>query len=510
MELLKEEREISGVKLRGTETAYSDGDIIVPDVKPDILKILQVDAVCAVTSKEVTDGCVTVSGIVKYNILYIPEKEDFGLQSIPAEESFRLTVNNNAVTASSLADVFTDVERVEFSLLNSRKLNIKTAVLADYAIWENKEITVSTGINCEEAEVLCKNLSVRGGELLTEHSFVVRDRLELPSGRAPVSEILKIDIDVCDREIKAITGKAVIKANLSVCALYTDADGEIAAVSGEIPITEIAESFELTEDAPCNVEYRICDYSFQADTDADGDARYINLDISLLAVITSSENTQLKVMQDCFCPGRHTDAVYGEQSFEEVVQSLSKQYTIHESLAPDKKQPQIASVYNVLARPDITRVSSQNGKTVVEGRLELCVLYITDNAQLPVYSIKKDVPLKFTLDSEDCDANVDCEASIQREHISFNLNMAQEAEVRCILSVNVNLKRRVSINTVCECNFSDKSDDCGIAIYFVRPGDTLWQIAKKYCISVSDIAQLNDLRDENSLTPGEKLIIPFC
>lgn len=510
MELLREQQEIGEAKFRDRTIAYSDGDVIVPDVKPDILKILQVDAMSAINSKEVSDGLIKVSGIIKYNILYIPDKEGESIKSISTQMNFSHSIDKKKLPESAVLDICSEVERVDFTLLNSRKLNIKTAVCVEYKVWENKEITVSAGIDYEGAQTIYRTVNTQSPEIMEEYAFSVRDRLEIPSGRAPIAEVLKMDITVCDREVKAITGKAVAKGNVRVCALYIDTEGNINSVDGEIPFTEIAEIFELEEDAACSVQYRLSDYAFEVGTDEDGDARHVDFDISLLAVINSSQNREIRLIEDCFCPGCRTDMVYDRQEFEEIVMTASGQYTVKEAAAPDKKLPQIASVYNVIARPCITKAVPQNGKVVIEGRMELYILYITDNAQMPIYSIKKDVPLEFAVEAEKAEEGLDCTADVRAEHTSFNLNMAQEAEVRCILSAEVKLSRRVSVDMVSDCTLSDKPHECGIVIYFVQPGDTLWKIAKRYCVSVGDIVKYNNIQDENVINVGQKLIIPFC
>ena len=62
MELIKENVEISELRQKGSGVSYIDGDIIVPDVKPDILKILQVDAVSRIDEKEISDGEIKIRG----------------------------------------------------------------------------------------------------------------------------------------------------------------------------------------------------------------------------------------------------------------------------------------------------------------------------------------------------------------------------------------------------------------------------------------------------------------
>lgn len=45
-------------------------------------------------------------------------------------------------------------------------------------------------------------------------------------------------------------------------------------------------------------------------------------------------------------------------------------------------------------------------------------------------------------------------------------------------------------------------------VVVVRPGETLWQIAQRYGVSVSLITEANGLRDPNRLVPGLALLIP--
>jgi spore germination protein len=45
-------------------------------------------------------------------------------------------------------------------------------------------------------------------------------------------------------------------------------------------------------------------------------------------------------------------------------------------------------------------------------------------------------------------------------------------------------------------------------IYLVRPGDTLWSIAKKFNVSLQELIDLNQLPDNNKLVPGMALLIP--
>ena len=45
-------------------------------------------------------------------------------------------------------------------------------------------------------------------------------------------------------------------------------------------------------------------------------------------------------------------------------------------------------------------------------------------------------------------------------------------------------------------------------IYFVKPGDTLWNIAKKFGSTVEDISRVNGIENPDILQVGRQLFIP--
>ena len=62
--------------------AVIDTDIIVPDTKPDVLNILQVNALSSITEKNIQKDSVSVRGYVDYCVLYSAGEENIEVKSI--------------------------------------------------------------------------------------------------------------------------------------------------------------------------------------------------------------------------------------------------------------------------------------------------------------------------------------------------------------------------------------------------------------------------------------------
>jgi len=45
-------------------------------------------------------------------------------------------------------------------------------------------------------------------------------------------------------------------------------------------------------------------------------------------------------------------------------------------------------------------------------------------------------------------------------------------------------------------------------LYFVKPGDTLWEIAKCYRVPLALLKSVNKLENPDLIYPGQRLLIP--
>ncbi|MFR8103867.1 MAG: LysM peptidoglycan-binding domain-containing protein [Clostridia bacterium] len=83
-------------------------------------------------------------------------------------------------------------------------------------------------------------------------------------------------------------------------------------------------------------------------------------------------------------------------------------------------------------------------------------------------------------------------------------------DVKIDLNFVVNSSRVVGINVIDELSLEESRalNTYSIIIYFVKPGDTLWSIAKRFRSTVDSIAKVNDIEDPNVIYAGQQLFIP--
>ena len=104
-------------------------------------------------------------------------------------------------------------------------------------------------------------------------------------------------------------------------------------------------------------------------------------------------------------------------------------------------------------------------------------------------------------------------ATVHAEHSGYTFTSPKDADVRIALRINVNVVKEQKTEVITDINVNedapiDKTSQPGIVIYFAEESDTLWDIAKKYHTTISEIASVNKIDENERLKNRQQLLIP--
>ena len=235
MELVQDTFTVSRTVCRGTTQTMSGGDIIVPDTKADILKIIQVDADAHITDRSIRDGKLILSGRTDLKILYIPDSDSDKICSIISSFDFSQDISCKNADEDMHLLASANVSRAEFSVINSRKLHIKAIIALGYEVTDTAEESVVTDVDEDSgAQAKRETINLQNIADICAHSFSIQENLEIPGSQPPVKELLKADIQISDTEYKTVTGRIILKGALSVCLLYISDENNIEHICAEL------------------------------------------------------------------------------------------------------------------------------------------------------------------------------------------------------------------------------------------------------------------------------------
>ena len=508
MQLLKEERRYWDKLIEGTERVTAQGDIIVPDVKPDVLKVLEINARSVITQKGITTGGIYAEGKVYVNILYVADGAEDETGCIKTELEFRAKIDSALVNSDMKLKVDSDVSKIDFILLNSRKLSVKAAVCVNYEVVGEKMLNIPTELE-ECGECMEKTVKIDKIGVDEEYGFTVRGAVEIPTGKPSVREIIKTDVKVIEKEIKGVASKLIVNGKLGVCVLYFTDDMKIDYCEGEIPFTEVFSSENVSEEDCCSANFRIGDIYTELSEDNDGDIRIINLECFTGMGVRANRVEEIKYISDCYCAGCKTRLGCEEKEIRGYVDYIIKETNERNVIEPDGNNPEICKVYNVVCEEEVTRCEVLDGGVKVCGRVKLYILYLTDNTKCPVYSIKSELPFEYYIESKDARAGMDCEAKVYVENLMYSMNSKGGVEIKYTLKKEIRITNKMSLQLICDVETEENREENDIVIYFVKKGDSLWSVGKSYGVRVNDLIELNKLENDE-IKEGQKLLIPAC
>ncbi|HHW00918.1 MAG TPA: DUF3794 domain-containing protein [Clostridiaceae bacterium] len=515
LELVKESIRVNQIVGEASTQAVIESDIIVPDTKPDVARILLLDGDVHVNRLETVQDKVIVEGVVRYNIIYVSDEDEASIKSINTAVNFSEELNIAGTRQDMNCKVKCDVEHVQYEILNSRKISTKAVIRLNGRVMneiEKQIVNDLTGVN--NIQILRKKFNVNcylgRGDSVTS----ITEKMEVPSGKPAIREVLRTDVKIGNRQYKITENKIVAEGEINVSTLYIGDDerGSIQSMEHGIPFTQFVDLPGINEDGRVELDFDIIDASFEPEEDSDGELRLLKGEIELKICADGYCKRDVGSIEDAYSPRSKIDIEKQPFKVEELVGESRSQAILKDSLVLDDESPDISQVFNVIARPVISEYKVMDNKVVVEGVVKNNVLYLADNDENPVFSYEQEIPFRHTVDLDGITPDMSCDISLDVEHCNYSMISAREVEVRLILDVNTGAAKQISIpviEKVVESPVDDKRFDSqpSITIYFAQPGDTLWKIGKRYYSVVDDIKRLNNL-DDDAIKPGQQILIP--
>ncbi len=510
VEFKKESINVSEMGRGETRSLLLESDVIVPDVNPDIEEILQTEATAYISEEGYVGGNYRVAGSVQVKILYLPQGS-FMPKCITSKIPFQETLHISETEGQTVC-VKVDTEHVESSLIHSRKLNVKVVVSLLARNHFCRQVALLVGAD-EKYPLKIRQKKVEAYQIKADKTceFVISESIEVPSAKPDIREILKTDIKANKGECKVMDGKILLRGALLLHTLYTQSDeaSDIEVMEHEIPFTEVIELAGVEEDSLCHVSYSVKDAYLSVREDENRDARAVSVDVVVRAHVLASSTNTFSVIDDCYSLRGSTECLKEIVLANELLSEGTSHETIKEMICFLEEGMIPHAVYSVTTRPQIQEVSLKNGELSISGRVVAFVLYGLSEGAYPMYSRVEEFPFCHTIPVAGISDDAYAEAYITDTAVSFSLNAAGEIELRCVIELFSRVTRTIEIEALSACELEETEQEAkgGLIIYFVRAGDTLWDIAKYYKTDGEKIMELNQLEKE-LLHAGQKLLIP--
>lgn len=489
-----------------------ESDIILPGNKRDIKNILQIDGNVYVSDKLVQKGNIKLSGRLCLNVLYVPEGEGSSVCSFFPQIDFEYSIEAGAEGENNIFASF-DIQHIEYNLINGRNISLKAVIGVSAGIYELCENDIATNVisdECVEAKKVKKD--VTNTVCFAEDEFVIRETLELPAGKAPIDEVLKIDVKVFEKNAQTISNKIVAKGNVNVCTLYCAHGGEtIQFMEHEFDFTEVLEAPGVGDNMKVLISYYPKTVNYLLKEDNDGDNTSVEIEAVICASIRALKDMELVTIEDLFAPGYNTEIAKKDVVLEKISEICVSSVTCKDIADIPDDIPKIFEVYNVIGKSTLTNARVNGNRIEIEGVIDYCILYLTDSLSNPLYSFKKQTEFSQSLDCSGLCGDEGIVIDVLETLISYNLISNNQVDLRFNISIRVSQETPVLCSMVTDSNFSERNNGAempSLTVCFPGEEETLWDIARKYNVTRESICKMNGLSEDCRIKKGNQIIIP--
>lgn len=464
-------------------------DILVPDIKPDIVSIINTNGIPYVIKENVEYGKVKVEGNIESYIIYLADTGEN--RSISTTLSFFEVIEDERIKENSVIDVRPMIVNIENKILNERKVELTIYLVLKIEISEEDEIELLSEYDDYDIEKLEKNLKIKNIVSRNKIQNSLKDILKVEDN-SKILEIFKVDIEVKNVETKMSFNKLLAKSEVEICLLYLDENKCVRKINSSFPLMTFIDVQNSSDNYMVDIDYIVRNVFFKIQNE--GDSIEFQIDFEIQSVLY--EEKEIKVIEDVYSLTKVLDVgskcVNLEIITNDEIENLVK---LNETYKIDNMKNLLGSEINVykVNQKDI------NENINVEGEVILKLYYeINGDNNIKINLIK--VPFIYKCTNAD--------------NVNFKI---EKYEIKEVLG-GINLY--VEIVDECSSNFKDITlineikvqedlnvDDYNLIVYFVKKGDTIWNIAKRFRVTMDSIVKINELEGKDKLNVGEKLYI---
>ena len=257
----------------------------------------------------------------------------------------------------------------------------------------------------------------------------------------------------------------------------------------------------INDNSICDVNYQIKNLIIKPNN---GDMNSIYIEIEVEISSSAYEVKSVNLIEDLYSISSDLNVTQKEIIAIGGKKNLKDNCIIKEKInIPEIRDNRL---YNAKVIPSILNTSIMNQKIIYEGEISIELLFEINGG---INSKTLQIPFDFSIINEDIDENcvVDTDIDIIKEDFIVN---SGNIDANIELQFNVNIRKNDSLNIINEILLEETTDNniYSMVIYFVKPGDTLWKIAKKFKSTIDDIKRINSIEDANKIFVGEQLYIP--
>ena len=500
-EILKEELALQRFVGEALGQAVVEGEIALPGGLREETTVLSAEAMAVLEHSAADADRVTADGKVAFHVLYT-QGDPTHISALEASAEFTHPVELPGAQAGMSAPVSLMVEHVEAAAQGGR-LHLMAILRVHARAFSDEPLGVVTGIRNVDG-LMTRTETLSGCQTVArgEQDVLVRDECELGAVLQITDTLYATAIatvqDVMGGEERATISGSIL---LEVTHLSNMPSRPLVITRHTIPFEETLSLMGENGDSLC-ASAVVKDVAVLSQEGQEEGARTLRAEVLLGLSAHATRQRDLCLLLDAYttqgdCLALDMQQVRRALCHRQIHTAESGKLTLLLDGQPPARTPLRATL-----RPVVTDLTRANGRLNVEGMMEVTLLYMTDDTEVAqTYQAEEPFRMAFA-----CDLSLPESLVLTPSNIDVTGITSDRVEVKYILHLDccdVHLAGEPLVTAVTA--QPAEAAQPGILVYFSQPGESLWDIAKRYRVSCDSLKRMNPGLEESS--QGQRVIL---
>ena len=494
-------------ELRGREEAQAlvETEIYLNPSRPSIENVLWTDGLVEILTTKLIADKIIVSGVVKFKIIYQSGDPEKNIYSIDGNSDFREEIEVRGITEEMSAFVKPNIEYIEESIMDERKLSLKALISMVAKVEEVNTIEIIKDIKeKEDLQTLKETIKYKNIYGRETSYAIVKEAFEIAEANPQIEEVLKLTIDVLEEETTVAEDRIIVAGLVKVKIIYYG-ENRISTIEEELPFNHFLEIPGALAESNSDLILEVVEGAYEILENDEGELRILDIETKLRISGTAYSENEKELIVDAYSTKEKIKIGMEEISLVENLRNIIHRENIFKDISNDM----IEEVYGLEGHPTIIDSRFVDDELIIEGILGIQLIYLEKETGM-INTLREEIPYKFYLTMEErrSDAIIDLDISLESIESAINND---SISINGVIKHKININRNRLLNVINSIDETgeliDKKNRPSIIIYIVQRGDTLWDIAKRYNTTLEEIQMANENINPENIMPGEKIII---
>jgi len=513
LNLIRENIEYEQLLGENTADTVVKEEYVIPDTHPDVREILMLDVKALINSKEIIEDKVYLEGQLQYNVIYISKNQDqTDVENVVYSSKFSNTIGIMGARPEMLCDAECFVEHIDCKIINERKICLEGILKLKSEVYKNFSFQIVKDIEAvKDVQYLKNPTSIDKITRSLNGELVGKANIKIPNDKPEIAKVVKCDINIHKKEVKLYEGKIQVNAFACISLIYKGRDSrELFYTEQEVMLNKELDFEGVNPYMENYTDFKLDAMEFDIKEDDLGEKRIVDVEFLIRTNTRAMHKEEVDMIEDVYSPTAMLEMDKKDYGLNVMQGQLLTEALVKGDIELNNSKGKPSKVIMCNASVCVTDKKVMEDKVIIEGIMNVTVLYRSDDDEKYLSAVKDEIP--FTCGAEILGTKINmssvCKVSLENINADIEVgNISVRAVVKVYTRVNYMVQKKFLVD-VYPIEMEVPKKKASISIYVVQTGDTLWKIAKKYNTTMQEVAMVNGIDDSNIIKVSQKLIIP--